>query len=45
MTLAELTQEEARLRAVRSSVAGLIDEKYAQLEALGAFDDYRRVHL
>jgi hypothetical protein len=44
MTLAELTQEEERLQAVRSSVVGLIEEKHDQLEGLGAFGDYRRVH-
>ena len=45
MTLAELTEEEGRLRTQVGLVTGSMEEKQAQLERLGAFDDYARVHV
>ena len=45
MDLVELTAEEDRLLAIVSRITGTMEEKSQQLDNLGVFDAYRKVHI
>ena len=45
MDLVELTAEEDRLLAIVSRITGTMEEMFQQLDDLGVFDAYRKVHL
>lgn len=44
MTLSELAKEEGRLLTEVRDITGSMEEKHAQMEQLGVFDAYARVH-